>query len=40
MISAEAWEKQIKEIEEEDDYMLNVYRNKIFPYAIYNLTDN
>jgi len=22
MISAEAWEKQIKEIEEEDDYML------------------
>ena len=40
MISAEAWEKQIKEIEEEEDYMLNVYRNKIFPYAIYNLTDN
>jgi hypothetical protein len=40
MISAEAWEKQIKEIEEEDDYMLHVYRNKIFPYAIYNLTDN
>ena len=40
MISAEAWEQQIKDIEEEDDYMLHVYRNKIFPYAIYNLTDN
>ena len=40
MISAEAWEQQIKDIEEEDDYMLHVYRNEIFPYAIFNLTDN
>ena len=40
MISSEAWEKQIRDFEEEDDYMTHVYRNKIFPFAIYNLTDN
>ena len=40
MISSKAWEKQIRDIEEEDDYMMRVYRNKIFPFAIYNLTDN
>ena len=40
MISSEAWEQQIRDIEEEDDYMMHVYRNKIFPFAIYNLTDN
>ena len=39
MISSEAWEKQIRDIEE-DDNMMRVYRNKIFPFAIYNLTDN
>ena len=40
MISSQAWEKQIRDIEEEDDYMMLVYRNKILPFAIYNLTDN
>ena len=40
MISSEAWEKQIKDIEEEYDYMMHVYRNKIYPFAIYNLSDN
>ena len=40
MISSEAWQNQIRDIEEEDDYMMRVYRDKIFPFAIYNLTDN
>ena len=40
MISAEAWEQPIKESEEEYDYMLHVYRDNIFPYAVYNLSEN
>ena len=39
MIPSEASEQQIRGIEE-DDHMMHVYRHKVFPCAIYNLTDN